>query len=424
MPAVRLAREGFVVDRPLAGSLNHVLNQAKQFQEFQRVFTPPPGKPRWQPGDRLVQPELGITLERIANHGPEAFYQGLIADQITAEMRAGGGLITRDDLAAYRPRIRPPIRTTYRGHEVFGPPPPSSGGTCLAEMLNVLENFTLDMDSIQPGSAESTDRWSARTMHLVIETMRRAYRDRARYLGDPDFAAIPAHLTTKDYARKLAAQIDPARATPSASLAPDLLLAEEPKETTHFSVIDKNGMAVANTYTLENSYGSLVVVRGAGFLLNNEMTDFNRIPGRTDRQGYIGTSANQVAPRKRMLSSQTPTIVCRAGRPILITGSPGGRTIINTVLCLVINVVDFRMDPRRAVDMPRLHHPWFPDRISFEGMERPEFKSIIEALRGKGHSFIERKSSQGDAHSIWIEPRTGRFVGAADTRIGGKASGY
>ena len=242
-------------------------------------------------------------------------------------------------------------------------------------MLNILENFHLGgPPRVTPLSrsgrgAGGEGGWPPEAVHLVIEAMRRAYCDRARYLGDADFVAVPPHLTSKDYARKLAAEIDPAKATPSETLAPEIPLAAESPETTHFSVIDPDGMAVANTYTLENGYGSRVMVRGAGFLLNNEMTDFNRVPGRTDRKGSIGTEANLIAPGKRMLSSQTPTLVCREGRLVLVTGSPGGRTIINTVLCTIVNLVDYRMDVRRAVDAPRLHHQWFPDRIRLRGAQ-------------------------------------------------------
>lgn len=423
-PAVRLAREGFAVNSALAGSLNGVLRASRQFAEFQRVFAPPAGQSNWKPGDRLVQPELAGTLERIAADGPDAFYRGPIADQLVAEMTSGGGLVSKEDLAAYRANVREPIHGTYRGYDVFGAPPPSSGGICLVLMLNILENFDLNGRPGPPGGADRSVGWTARNMHLVIESMRRAYCDRARHLGDPEFTAIPGHLTSKEYAKKLAAQIDPDKAGRSDALAPEITLAAESEATTHFSVIDANGMAVANTYTLENSYGSRVVVRGAGFLLNNEMTDFNRVPGRTDRKGMIGTPANLVAPGKRMLSSQTPTLVLRDGRPVLVTGSPGGRTIINTVLCTVLQVVDFGLDVRRAVDAPRLHHAWFPDRVSFEGLGQPEYAASIERLRSMGHRFDEKARKQGDAHSIWVDPKTGRRFGAADKRIDGKAAGY
>lgn len=424
MPAVRLAREGFVVNRALAGSLNGILRTSRDFAEFQRVFAPPAGRAKWQAGDRLIQPELARTLEQIATGGPDAFYRGPIADQLVAEMEAGGGLISKQDLASYRANVRAPIHGTYRGYDVYGAPPPSSGGICLVMMLNILENFQLDQQPATSGAASRPNTWTPRTMHLVVESMRRAYCDRARYLGDPAFAKIPGHLTSKQYAKQLAAGIDLTRAGRSEALAPEISLVPESKETTHFSVIDKDGMAVSNTYTLENSYGSRVVVRGAGFLLNNEMTDFNRVPGRTDRKGSIGTPANLVAPGKRMLSSQSPTLVCREGRVVLVTGSPGGRTIINTVLCTVMGVLDFRLPVQQAVEAPRLHHAWFPDRISFEAVARPEYAECVEQLRRMGHQLAPKPGKQGDAHSIWVDPATGRYVGAADPRIDGKVSAY
>ncbi len=421
MPAVRLARDGFEINDALARSLNGVLQGAGQFAEFQRVYGPP-GKERWQAGDRLVQPDLAQTLQRIADLGRDAFYRGPIADLIVAEMQAGGGLISKEDLAAYQPKLREPIHGTYRGYDVYGPPPPSSGGICLIEMLNILENFQLNQAPSPEVPQGQPPQWTPEAMHLVIETMRRAYCDRARFLGDADFVSIPPHLTTKEHAKKLAAGIDLGKATPSEAIAPDIPLAGESPETTHFSVIDARGMAVANTYTLENSYGCRVVVRGAGFLLNNEMTDFNHIPGHTDRTGRIGTPANVIAPGKRMLSSQTPALVFRDGRLVLVTGSPGGRTIINTVLCTILNVVDFGMDPRQAVDAPRLHHQWLPDKVSFEGAQRPEYAAAVDKLRQMGHNLDARSSRQGDAHVIGMDAKAGRYVGAADRRTDGKAA--
>ena len=423
MPAVRLAREGVAVDAALAKSLNVVLKDAPRFAELQRVFAPPQGRKTWQAGDRLIQAELAATLERIAADGPDAFYRGPIADLIAAEMKAGGGLIAKADLAAYEARLREPIHGTYRGYDIFGPPPPSSGGICLVEMLNILECFPLRAGARPAEQVGGSAPWSVPTTHLVIEAMRRAYCDRARFLGDGDFVSIPSYLTTKDYARKLAGEIDPTRATPSEALAADIPLAGESKETTHFSVVDAAGMAVSNTYTLEESYGSRVVVHGGGFLLNNEMTDFNRTPGRTDRKGAVGTAPNLIAPGKRMLSSQTPALVCRDGRLVLVTGSPGGRTIINTVLCVILNMVDFGMSPREAVDAPRLHHQWFPDRVSFEGIKRPEYRTTIEQLTALGHQFNAKVDPQGDAHSIWIDPQSGHCFGIADDRIDGNAAG-
>jgi gamma-glutamyltranspeptidase/glutathione hydrolase len=410
LPAAALAEDGFIIDRALASSLNGILGSPPTFAELKRVYGPPGGAARWRAGDRLVQKDLAATLRLLADHGPDAFYRGPIADKIVEEMPSGRGLITKQDLAGYRANICQPVHGTYRGYDIYAPPPPSSGGVCLVEMLNTLENFDL----------RKQGRWSPDTLHLLIEAMRRAYCDRARFLGDPAFDSIPPHLTSKEYARKLAHGIDLGHATPSASLAPDIPLAREGDSTTHFSVMDGEGMAVANTYTLERSYGSRIVVKGAGFLLNDEMTDFNWRPGFTDRKGAIGTEPNQIAAGKRMLSSQTPTIVARNGKVVLITGSPGSRTIINTVLCVLLNVIDFHMDLQAAVDAPRLHHQWFPDTVLFEGVD--QYPMAVERLREMGHTV--RGERQGDAHSIWVDPKSGQYQGAADHRISGKAAGY
>jgi gamma-glutamyltranspeptidase/glutathione hydrolase len=409
-PAVKLAHEGFAIDAALASALNGQLERHAAFPEFRRVFSKPDSG-KWQAGDRLVQPELATTLARIAADGADAFYTGPIARQIVTEMQAGGGLITEQDLADYRANVRKPVTGTYRGFTLFGSPPPSSGGTVIVETLNILENFDL----------RKHERFAPETIQLIVEAMKRAYCDRARYLGDPAFTEIPSHLTTKEYAKKLAATIDPSRATPSEKLAPEIKLADEGESTTHFSVIDSNGMAVSNTYTLQESYGSRVVVRGAGFLLNNEMTDFNWRPGHTDRSGAIGTPANVIKPGKRMVSSQSPTFVFRDGKLLLVTGSPGGRTIPNTVLSILISVMDYGMNVREAVDAPRLHHQWLPDQISFEGHGRPEFAELVSRLEAMGHDVTGRK--QGDAHSILV--RDGVYYGAADgRRTVGKAAGY
>jgi gamma-glutamyltranspeptidase/glutathione hydrolase len=409
MPAVKLAEDGFTVNAPFAERLNSTLNSSRTSNaEFKRVYGKSGGN--WQAGETMVLKDLGRTLRLIAENGPDAFYTGELAELLEKEMKAGGGLITKGDLAKYEAKERKPIHVTYRGYDVYGPPPPSSGGIGLAEMLNTLENFDL----------KKAGRWSPQTNHLIVETMKRSFCDRARYLGDPDFVAIPDHLTTKDYAKKLAAGIERTQATPSDQLAPEIKLGAEGESTTHFSVIDKDGLAVSNTYTLENAFGNRVVVRGAGFLLNNQMTDFNPKPGVTTRSGLIGTPPNQVAPGKRMLSSMTPTLVMKGGKPVLVTGSPGGRTIINTVLCVVLNVIEFEMPVCQAVDAPRLHHQWFPDVVRFEGMK--EYPELVEKLQVMGHAVAAHR--QGDAHTIWIDPKTGRYHGAADKRLDGKAAGY
>ncbi|HMF14748.1 MAG TPA: gamma-glutamyltransferase [Gemmataceae bacterium] len=409
-PAIRLAHEGFVLDASLASSLNSIVWFSTDFPELRRVLGKNGGSCDWHAGDRLVQKDLARSLTLIAEGGADSFYKGPIADLIAAEMKSGNGLITKADLAAYHANTREPIHGNYRGYDVYAPPPPSSGGTCLVEMLNILENFDL----------RKQGRWSAETLHVMIESMRRAYCDRARYLGDPDFARIPAFLTSKDYARGLAKGIDLRHATRSENLTKEVPLTKESDETTHFSVIDADGMAVANTYTLERSYGSRIVVKGAGFLLNNEMIDFNWQPGVTTRSGDIGTEPNAIAPGKRMLSSQTPTVVARDGKVALITGSPGSRTIINTVLCILVNVLDFDMDVRAAVDAPRLHHQWFPDEARFEGTS--DHPAAVAKLKEMGHALVGGR--QGDAHTIWVDLKTGKYCGAEDRRINGSASGY
>ena len=412
LPAVKLARDGFAVDRSLASSLNSIVKNSPRHEELRRVFSHPDKRP-WEAGDKLVQPDLADSLEQIALKGPNAFYQGKIAELLVREMQQSGGLITRDDLAKYHAIERKPIHGTYRGYDVYGPPPPSSGGICLVQMLNVLETFNL----------RQRDRFAAETLHLMAEAMRRAYYERARHLGDPDFVEIPSHLTSKAFARELAATINPKRATPSVELSKDIKLVDESESTTHFSVIDATGMAVSNTYTLEHSYGCRVVVRGAGFLLNNEMGDFNQKPGHTDRAGNIGTDPNLVAPGKRMLSSQTPTIVARDGKVVLVTGSPGGRTIINTVLCVVLNTLEYEMPLREAVDAPRLHQQWFPDQLYFEASRQDAYQKTVQQLEALGHE-IGKPRKQGDAHSIRVDAERKRYRGVADQRISGSAAGY
>ncbi|MDA1015455.1 MAG: gamma-glutamyltransferase [Planctomycetota bacterium] len=415
VPAEKLARDGFALDHAVADSLNESLKSeaTRPFKAFHLAFGRTDQRD-WKAGDVLKQPDLAKTLALIAKHGADAFYHGPIAGQIVAEMRTGRGLITADDLRNYRAKLRQPIRGTFHGFDIYGPPPPSSGGICLVQMLNVLEQFPL----------KKHDRYSAQTLHLMVESMRRAYLDRARHLGDADFVKIPPHLITKDYAKKLAASIDAERATSSEELATDIPLAEEPPSTTHFSVMDSSGMAVSNTYTLEQSFGSRVVVRGAGFLLNNEMGDFNWKAGHTDRRGRIGTPANLIAPGKRMLSSQTPTIVARDGKPVLVTGSPGGRTIINTVLCMVVNVTLFDMTLEEAMAAPRLHHQWLPDEVRFESTGDAIYADVVAKLRKLGHKVNPKSAQQGDAHSILRDSSTGELHGVADTRRSGKAAGF
>jgi len=405
-PAVALARDGFPIDTNLASSLNETLAKATDSAEFRRVFGKPGGGP-WNPGDRLTQPDLARTLQLLADLGPEAFYTGPIADALVDEMARGKGLITHRDLADYRALERKALTTRYRGeYDVYVPPPPSAGGICLLEELNMIEAFDL----------KAWGRWSPELFHVMAEVMRRAQYDRARYLGDPDFVDIPRRLTTPEYGRRLARTIDLRKAGRSEPLPAVRPPSREEQCTTHLSVIDRRGMAVANTYTLERLWGSRVVVKNRGFLLNNNMFGFNLFPGETDASG-IG---NTIAPGKRMLSSQTPTIVARDGRVKLVTGTPGTRAIPNTILCLMVNLIDFEMPLQAALEAPRFSHEWIPDQISFETPER--YPELVKALGALGHTVVRTgPRPQGDAHTIWvIEPN--RYVGVADRRRSDKAS--
>lgn len=412
-PAVALAERGFTIDQDLADSLNRALARpGKEADEMRRVLGMPGGG-KWAAGDRLVQPELAATLRRIANDGPDAFYVGPIAQAVVDTVREGGGIVTLDDLANYRAKVREPIHGTFRGYDIYAPPPPSSGGVCLVLMLNVLERFDL----------RTRDRWAPDTLHLVVETMKRAYADRARYLGDADFVPVPAQLTTKEYAAKVASTIDASRATPSDSLALDIPLVDEAPQTTHFSVLDSRGMAVSNTYTLEQAYGGRVMVRGMGFLLNNEMGDFNPQPGVTDRKGRIGTPPNVVAPGKRMLSSMCPVIVTKNGRVVLVTGSPGGRTIINTMLCVLLNRIEFEMSPRETIAAPRFSHTWLPDVVLAEVGLITQHPATIAGLKTLGHVIVEARGRQGDAHSIFVDADD-TILGVADRRRSGASAAF
>jgi gamma-glutamyltranspeptidase/glutathione hydrolase len=405
MPGVTLAEQGFLMSASLARSLNSELTAMAKFPASVAAYGKPGGG-EWAPGDRLVLPDLARTLRAIAADGADVFYQGWIADRIADDMKANGGLIGKEDLAAYEAKVRAPVKGTYRGFEIVSMGPPSSGGVALIEMLNILEPLDL----------KSKGLLTAPALHLQIEAMRRAYLDRARHLGDPDFSEIPvSRLTSKEHAREVGASIDPSRASDSAGLGSDLLrvvTAQEADATTHFSVVDRSGMAVATTTTLEGSYGSHVVVKGAGFLLNNEMGDFNRKPGYTNTVGEIGTPANLIAPSKRMLSSMTPTMVTRDGKLVLVTGSPGGRTIINTVLTIVLAVAEYGLSGRDAVDLARMHHQWMPDRVTIE--EKGASEETLAKLQAMGHD-VTTTARQGDAHTIWVAPE-GTPYGVNDRR--------
>lgn len=398
-PAVVLAEDGFVLTERLAGSLARFVERSRYdatIRAFSRDGVP------YAAGDTLRQLDLAHSLRRVMLNRSAGFYEGETARLIAEEMRRGGGLIDEADLAAYQARERAPVRGTYRGVEVISMPPPSAGGVALIEMLNILEGY--DMESLGHNTS--------RSVHLMAEAMRRAYRDRAIHLADPDFVDVPIHrLTSPEHASALRATIDRNRA--SRSDPADVVLADESPETTHYSVVDADGMAVSVTYTLEAGYGSGIVVPGAGFLLNNEMGDFNGRPGLTDESGLIGTEANLARPGQRMLSSMTPTILARDGELVAVIGSPGGRTIINTVLQLVLNLVDHRMGFPEAVEAGRVHHQWLPDRLRAE--EGALSGATLQALQNMGHT-VSAGGNQGLAHSILVDPLTGERVGTPDAR--------
>ncbi|MGQ0649964.1 MAG: gamma-glutamyltransferase [Gemmatimonadaceae bacterium] len=406
-PAVQLAANGFRMSKPFSESLNGAMRrQLGRFSSSAAAYGKPGGG-EWREGDTLKLADLARALESIATHGPDAFYTGWIADSIDAQMKANGGIISKKDLAAYRAVERAPVRGTFLGHEIISMPPPSSGGVVLIQTLNMLEVL---------GVGRYAAPNDPQLLHLRIEVAKRAYLDRARWMGDPDFVKVPVdRLSSTSYAATLARGIDTSRATSSIALGAGIVTTPvaESDETTHFSVVDGDGAAVSNTYTLEGGYGSGVVVRGAGFLLNNEMGDFNKKPGETNVQGDIGTAPNLIAPGKRMLSSMTPVIVTRGGQLRLVTGSPGGRTIPNTVINVVLGVSAFGLDVRSAVDLPRLHHQWLPDAASLEPGVADD--AVVSLLRAKGQT-IRAGGRQGDAHSILWDAATKTAHGAADRR--------
>ena len=401
-PAIALARDGFTVSEGLSRSLKSAQREMQKYPASVAQFTKN-GVP-YEPGETLKQPELARTLERLAAQGPAGFYQGETALALEKEMLAHGGLITREDMKNYAAKRRVPVKGAYRGYDILSMPPISSGGVALIEMLNVLEGY--DIASMGAGSADS--------IHLMAEAMKRAYADRAHYLGDPEFNPdMPlARLMSKDYAtelRKTISRTKAAKASPTTFEWP-----HESDETTHISIVDGNRNAVSMTYTLEQGYGVKIVVPGAGFLLNNEMGDFNDAPEMTTDKGSIGTKPNLAEPGKRMLSSMTPTIVTKDGQLFMVTGSPGGRTIINTTLETIVDVVDFGMNAQEAVDAPRFHHQWLPDRIDYE--KYGFSPDTAKELERRGHTLREGRGSQGVAQVIVYNAKDDMLEGGTDRR--------
>jgi gamma-glutamyltranspeptidase / glutathione hydrolase len=405
-PAIRLAQDGIAIKDDLMDSLQREQQRLSRWPTTARIFLRPDGTAPGA-GDKLVQPELAEVLKAIGREGPRAFYVGPIADNIVASVRQAGGLMTRRDLENYAPVIRSPVYGSYRGYEVVSMPPPSSGGVHLIEMLNILEGYPSGLIGSR----------SAAALHLELEAMKFAYGDRAEFLGDSDSVDVPVErLISKSHAMQLREKIDVRRATPSRQIRPDL---PSGGNTTHFSVVDDAGNAVANTYSLNFNFGLGLVAAGTGILLNNELDDFAAKPGAPNAFGLVGGAANAPGPGKRPLSSMTPTIVFKDGKPVLVTGAPGGSRIITTVLQVIVNTIDGHMSVGDAVSAPRLHHQWLPD----EAVVEPHFPpDQVRALTAMGHK-VRMDSLFGSAHSIAIGP--GTMTGAADLRArGAAAAGY
>lgn len=411
-PARRLASEGFIVSHRLARSLREKQAQLSPYADSRRIFLRD-GK-FWNEGDVLKQADLAKTLWRLQKNGPSEFYEGQTARLIADDMARNNGLITLADLRAYAPLERVPLRGTYRGHEIISMPPPSSGGAVLLQMLNILEGYDVKSNAYN----------SAAHYHLLTETMRRAFADRAAWMGDADFVRVPVEgLIAKDYAAKRCASIDLQKASASTALRSGQPVGSESIETTHFTIIDAKGNAVSNTYTLNGTYGSGVTIKGTGILLNNEMDDFTAKPNTPNLFGVIQSERNAIEPHKRPLSSMTPTFVLRKdGGLWFALGSPGGPTIINTVLQVIVNVMDYDMNLQQAIDAPRIHHQWLPDEIVEEPLGlSPDTKSL---LKSRDHQFNTSPRYMGDVQAIMIEEKSGMRLGASDGRQEGVAIGY
>jgi gamma-glutamyltranspeptidase / glutathione hydrolase len=401
-PAIALARDGLVMTDDMADSLPVSYQRLARWPASARIFSHDDGTPL-RDGDRLVQPDLAATLTAIAEQGPRGFYEGPVAEKLARGIQDAGGIMTSDDLKSYQPVIRTPVRGTYRGYDIVSMPLPSSGGTVLLETLNILEGYQLA--DLTQGSAAS--------LHLLIEAMKRAYADRARYLGDPAFVDAPVNvMLSKDYAAKQRASIDPDHATAAADVLQVKPL-REGSNTTHFSVVDSIGNAVSNTYTLNFPFGVGLIPEGTGVLLNNELDDFTAAIGASNAFDLVGFEANLPGPGKRPLSSMSPTIVLKDGKPVLVTGSPGGSRIISTVLQVIVDIIDYHMDVAAAVAAPRLHHQWMPDEVR---IERGFSNDVLAALKDKGHR-IAAPMGETSANSILVAPNG--LLGAPDPRTRG-----
>ncbi|ESE42827.1 gamma-glutamyltransferase [Shewanella decolorationis S12] len=408
-PAIKMAQEGISVSPDLAVSLAGLKRRMSQWPSTAAIFYKADGSD-YQVDDILKQPELAHSLQLIAEKGTKGFYEGETAEKLVKAVQDAGGIMTLEDLKHYKAVEREPVRGQYRGYEVVSMPPPSSGGVHIIEMLNVLQQFPIDQFGHN----------TAQTIHVMAETMKHAYADRSEYLGDPDFYKVPAQqLTDKHYAQKIASQIALNKTTPSTEIKPGNLAPYESDQTTHFSVVDKWGNAVSNTYTLNFSYGSGLVAKGTGILLNNEMDDFSAKPGTPNGYGLVGGDANAVEGNKRPLSSMSPTIVMKDGKPFLVTGSPGGSRIITTTLQIIMNVIDHGLNIAEASNAARVHHQWLPDELRVETSLNRDTISLLEA---KGHK-VKVQSAMGSTQSIMVTEQG--IFGATDPRhSGSEAVGY
>lgn len=411
-PSRKLARDGYVLSNRLANLFKAYKDTLEKYDDSKKIFLN--GGNLFQEGDILKQPELAKTLERMKKFGAREFYTGETARLIAEDMKANNGLITLEDLKNYQAKERAPLRGTYRGYEVITMAPPSSGGIVLLQALNVLENYDL----------RSMGHNSSKKYHILAETLRRSFADRAEFMADPDFADVPvADLISKDYATKRGAAIDLTKASKSSEIRAGEIARKESMDTTHFTVVDADGTVVSNTYTINDLYGSRVTVKGTGVLLNDEMDDFAARPGKPNMFGLIQGERNAVQPKKRPLSSMTPTIVLRKdGSVWFAVGARGGPRIITAVLQTVINMIDYEMNLQQAIDAPRIHHQWFPDEILSEpfGMS-PDTREVLENL---GHSFASKPGFIASATGIEIEAATGTRIGAIDSRSDGEAVGF
>jgi len=409
-PSIALAQEGIYLNKYDAAELRKNQQFLALFPETRKVFFKPDGQ-TYGTKDLFKQPDLARTLQAIACYGAKTFYEGSLANKIVADFATNGGIITKQDLKSYEVKFRTPIKTHFQGYEVLAMPPPSAGGITVLQLLNILQQFDLAKDPLQPEN-----------LHLLIESMRHVFLNRTKFLGDPDFVHVPMErLLAGNNAREIVKIINRQKATPSKALSGDVSVHKENIETTHFSVIDEAGNMVATTITLEDGFGSKAIVKDLGFLLNSEMHDFNINPFQKNIQGGVGSNPNGIAPQKRMLSSMAPTLVLKQGKPFLITGSPGGRTIANTVLQVILGTTIYGLTLKETLRLPRFSHLWMPDFVHIEKNSWPA--EIIQALEAKGH-IVNEGDYLGDAHSILINPETGEYEAEADPRRNGWAEAF